>query len=378
MAVVPGIYWRGQEIVNRIILLNPGPVNVSKRVESALLRGDMCHREKEFIDLMGSIRGKLTRAFDIENDYAAVLISGSGTAALEMAVSSCLSAEKSMLIVQNGVYGERIAKIADCYHFKKHVLTYPWGSPPDLRQIDGTLAVCPEIEVVAVAHHETTTGLLNPLREIGEIVRRHKRRFLADCISSLAGDFIDFDKTHLDFCVGTANKCIQGYPGVSFVLMRRDEAARLEKIPQRSLYFNLYGYYKAQEKGDILFTPAIQSHYALDEALSELLEETVAGRIQRYREAALRLRARFSDMGLQFLIPRELYSNTLTSLKLPDGITYVQLHDSLREKGFVIYSGQGNFNNAIFRVANMGDIRPEEFDRFLLALEERLAVTIQK
>jgi 2-aminoethylphosphonate-pyruvate transaminase len=295
-----------------------------------------------------------------------------------MAVSSCLSPGASLLIVQNGVYGERIAKIAECYRLQKQVLQYPWGTPPDLRRIDDTLAANPGIEVVAVVHHETTTGLLNPLREIGEIVRRHKRKLLADCISSLAGDAIDFARAGLDFCVGTANKCIQGYPGVSFVLMRRDEAARLEKIPQRSLYFNLYGHFKAQERGDILFTPAIQAHYALDEALSELLEETVAGRITRYRAAALRLRARFSEMGLRFLIPRELYSNTLTSLKMPDDMTYARLHDGLREKGFVIYAGQGSFNDAIFRVANMGDVRPEEFDRFLLALEECLEIAARK
>lgn len=358
--------------MDRIVLLNPGPVNVSKRVEAALLKGDLCHREIEFADLMSSIRKKLLQAFDIENDYGAVLISGSGTAALEMAVSSCLRPGRSMLVIQNGVYGERIAKMAECRKFDTIVLEYPWGCPPGLEEIERTLEAHPEIEVVAMAHHETSTGMLNPVREVGQLTRRFKKKFLVDCISSLAGEAIDFNQFNLDFGVGTANKCIQGLPGVSFVLFRKSDIDRLEGIPPRSLYLNLAAHYKSQENGGALFTPAVQVHYALEEALSELIEETVAGRIQRYRGAAAFLRQGFAELDLEFLIPQELYSNTLTSLRLPDGVSYADLHARLKEKGFIIYAGQENLNDVIFRVANMGDIRREEFERFLQVLGQCL------
>lgn len=357
----------------REILLNPGPVNTSPRVQQALLRGDMCHREAEFSALMASIRSKLLEAFDVEKNYKCVLITGSGTAALEMGVSSCLSPGRTLLVIDNGVYGDRIAQMADAYGLNKKVLSYEWGTPPNLEEIERALKEHPEIEVLAVVHHETTTGLLNPLQSITGLAKKYGVRVLADCISSLGGDPLDFDKIPLDFCIGTANKCIQGFPGVSFVLVRSPELERLESIPPRSLYFNLYKNYNAQEKGDALFTPAIQAHYAFDEALSEFLEETPAGRIERYRAAAELLRDGFKKLGLRFLIPENFHSNTLTSLELPEGMKYSRLHDRLKEKGFVIYAGQGNFNDRIFRVANMGDVRIEEFQAFLSALEDCLS-----
>jgi len=359
----------------RTVLLNPGPVNVTDRVRQALMLPDLCHREKEFSDLMAAIRSKLLKAFDIEEEYTSVLVSGSGTAALEMAVSSSLSPDRSMLVIQNGVYGERIGKICDVYKFRQHAIKLAWGEPPDLGKVESTLKQNPDIEVVALVHHETTTGLLNPLKEVGELARRYNKVFLVDCISSLAGDEVNFKTCPIDIAVGTANKCIQGFPGVSFILLRKKELQRLGKIPERTLYFNLTGYHKAQEAEGMLFTPAIQAHYALDAALDELIEETVAGRVQRYASAAQFLRSGFKDIGLEFLIPEGLRSNCLTSLQLPNGITYEKLHGELKSNGFVIYAGQGNLSDTIFRVANMGDIKNEEFERLLQVLKTTLTLS---
>jgi 2-aminoethylphosphonate-pyruvate transaminase len=358
----------------RVVLLNPGPVNVTKRVESALLRGDLCHREKECTDLIVSIREKLIKVFDIERDYTSALISGSGTAALEMAVSASVSPNRRALVINNGVYGERIANIAQCYGLETKVLKYAWGGLPELDEIDNALKNDPKIEVVMVVHHETTTGLLNPVGAIAEIVHRRERVLLVDCISSLGGDELNFDLWQPEICVGTANKCVQGFPGVSFVLIRNDDLPRIEKISPRSLYFDLPGHVKAQDKGDTLFTPAIQVHYALDEALEELKEETVAGRVSRYGKAAGFLRQGFQSLDLEFLLPIENYSNTLTSLKLPNGVTYTKLHDDLKERGFVIYAGQSSLSKTIFRIANIGDIRQEEFQELLVELENCLSI----
>lgn len=360
-----------------LVLLNPGPVNVTPRVRDALLRGDMCHREAEFSDLMGSIRQKLLKVFDIENEFSVVLISGSGTAALEMATSSCLSPGKSILIVQNGVYGERISRIADIYRFPKHVLNYGWGESPHMEDIENALQEHPDIEVVALVHHETTTGLLNPIQPVSRLTRKYGKKFLVDCISSLAGDEMDFKSCPVDFAVGTANKCIQGLPGVAFALFRKQDLGRLNKIPARSLYFNLVKRHAAQEAGDTLFTPAVQIHYALDEALDELMDETVAGRIQRYKRAADLFRKGFSEIGLEFLIPEAVRSNCLTALRLPEGVAYAELHDWLKSRGFAIYAGQGDLSNKIFRIANMGDIQTQDVQTCLRLLKERLSANIQ-
>jgi 2-aminoethylphosphonate-pyruvate transaminase len=280
-----------------------------------------------------------------------------------------------MLVIRNGVYGDRIAAMAEAYSFKIQCLDTPWGVPPVLDDIEQALKQNPNIEVVALVHHETTTGLLNPVHEIGELAKKYKKRFLVDSISGLAGDDLNFNRASVDFCVGTANKCLQGLPGVSFVLVRKTELARLEKIPERSHYLNLYKNHQAQEKGDTLFTPAVQIHYALDAALDELLEETVKNRIERYSQAAAILRKGFQEMGLEFIVPQDHRSNTLTALKLPEGVTYANLHGRLKEKGFVIYAGQKKLSESIFRIANMGDITTEEFQRLLNTLKNCLSAS---
>jgi 2-aminoethylphosphonate-pyruvate transaminase len=350
-----------------MILLNPGPVNVSPRVTAALGRGDLCHREAECGALLGRIRGRLAEAFAPAGGFTAVLLTGSGTAALEMAVTSVLSDRGRLVVVANGVYGERIAAMATAARLPHTVIDGPWTAPPDLARVEEALTA-PDVEAVAVVHHETTTGLRNPIAEVGVLARRYGKLLLIDSISGLAGDALDPDGVRADMIVGTANKCIQGLPGIAFVLVRDDTMVRLRAHPRRSVYLALAAHHEAQLRGQTPFTPAVQVAYALDEALAELLEEGVAGRIARYGAAAALLRAGFERLGLEFVLPPPLRSNSITALWLPEGRTYAQLHDGLKAQGFVIYEGQGRLQRGIFRVANMGHLRSEDFVRFLGAL----------
>ncbi len=345
-----------------MILLNPGPVNVSPRVTAALGRGDLCHREVEFATLLDSIRARLLAAFAPAGGFTAVVLTGSGTAALEAAVTSVLSARGRLVVVANGVYGERIAAMAGAARLPHTVVESPWTAPPDLDAVDRALAA-PDVEAVAVVHHETTTGLRNPVAEVARMARSRGKLVLVDSISGLAGDPLDVDGA--DLVVGTANKCIQGLPGMAFVLVREAVMERLATHPRRSLYLSLATY--AETK--VPFTPAVQVAYALDEALAELLEEGVAARIRRYAAAAALLRAGFERRGLRFVLPPELRSNSITALGLPAGLGYRELHDGLKERGFVVYEGQGRLQRDIFRVANMGHLTTTDFERFLVALD---------
>ena len=354
--------------MRKYILLNPGPVNVSPRVQQALLRGDLCHREEEFSDLLVAIRTKLLRAF-APHDYTAVPVSGSGTLAVEAMVSSAMPEGKKLLVLNNGVYGERILRMAEAHHIPTVELRYDWTERPDLAQIEPTLKADPTIHAVALVHHETTTGLLNLVNEVGTITRRAGRWVLLDAVSALASEELDLVRDGVDLCACTANKCIQGLPGVSFVLVRNEAMAAMQQYPCRSLYLHLPLHWEAQERRSIPFTPSVQTWYALDEALDELLEETVAGRIQRHRAAARLLREGFARLGLRSLLPANLQSNSLTSLLLPEGMTYQSIHDGLKERGFVIYEGQGKLQTGVFRVANMGHLTLDDFRRFLTALE---------
>jgi len=351
-----------------MILLNPGPVNVSPRVTAALARGDLCHREPEAAALLERIRGRLVGAFAPAGGFAAVLVTGSGTAALEMAVTSVLSRSGRLVIVANGVYGERMAAMAEAAGLGHSVVQGSWTATPDLAAVEAAV-VEPGVEAVAMVHHETTTGLLNPVAAIGAIARRHGKLFLVDSVSGLAGDALDFEAARVDLVVGTANKCIQGLPGVSFVLVRSAVLERLASHPPRSLYLSLGTYVR----NAMPFTPAVQAAYALDEALAELLEEGVAARIARYGAAAARLRDGFARLGLEFVLPPALRSSSITSLWFPRGRTYRELHDALKSRGYVIYEGQGRLAREVFRVANMGHLSTADFDGFLAALAETLS-----
>ncbi|MCW5889486.1 MAG: aminotransferase class V-fold PLP-dependent enzyme [bacterium] len=351
-----------------MILLNPGPVNVSPRVTAALGRGDLCHREPECAALLGAVREKLLRAFAPAGGFAATLVTGSGTAAVETAVSSVCSPKGRLVVVANGVYGERMARMAEAQRIAHTVVEGPWTSPPDLGAVETALRA-PDVEAVAVVHHETTTGLRTPVGEVGRLARRYGKLCLVDAVSGLGGDPLDLEADGVDVVVGTSGKCVQAFPGIGVVLVRDAVLERLVAYPPRSLYLSLATYARTP----MPFTPAVQVAYALDEALDELLDETVAGRQARYAAAAGIVRNGCEGLGLEIVLPPALRSNTITSLRLPPGVTYAALHDGLKARGFVIYEGQGWFAREAFRVANMGALAAADFERFVGALGEVLA-----
>lgn len=354
------------------LLLNPGPVNVSARVARALLRGDLCHREPEWQALQGDVRRLLLGLFvgpAAAPQWGACLLTGSGTAAMEAAVSSLCPPGKRLLVLQNGVYGERLAAIARAHGIEARLLEAPWTSPQDPAALARVLREDPELATVAAVHHETTTGLLNPVRELGRVCREAGRTLLVDAISSIGGEALELEAWGVDAVIGTANKCIRALPGLSFVLARRALLSRAAEWPPRTLYLHLPGYFSQQEQGGVPFTPAVQIGYALHEALLELREETVAARCARYRALAAHLRRGLSRLGLEPLVAEGCRAHTITTLRLPAGWTYEVLHDALRRDGLVIYAGQGQLKQTAFRIANMGLMDEADIDRVLAALE---------
>jgi 2-aminoethylphosphonate-pyruvate transaminase len=366
----------------REVLLNPGPVNVSDRVRAALGRGDLCHREPEFAKLMTNVRRKLEALFappgggGAGSSHAAVLIAGSGTSAVEAMVGSAVAPGRKLAVVTNGVYGERIADIA-----RRHgTETVTVGSQGDLRawtripsrqDVERALDD-PLVETLACVHHETTTGLLNPIREWAAAAKERGKTVVLDSVSGLAGEELELDAWSIDAVAGTANKCIQGIPGSSFVLVKKATLERWKTYPQKTLYFDLGKNLDAQEKGYPAFTQPVQVLFAFEAALEELEEETVRGRVARMKRASALLREGFRELGLELLLPEAVRSNTITTLALPPGMSYPTLHDLLKARGFVIYAGQGGLEKTVFRVANMGALGEHDFRAFLAALTASL------
>lgn len=359
--------------MKKYILLTPGPVNIKEKVRKALLKPDVCPREVEFSTILLECRKKLLKAFKLENSYEVVFFSGSGTAAVEAAVASSVPRGKKILVINNGIYAERMATIAERHKIKAVNLKFDITQRPDIGLVERKIKDIKDIAVVAMVHHETSTGLLNPIDEIGGLCKKYNVLYLLDSISGLGGEELDFKKTKVDLCVSVANKCIESIPGISFILIRKKIVSILKKIGPRSLYFDIPTNLRLQQNGDLAFTPAVQAFYAFDAALDELIKESVESRIRRYRKIAALLRDGFEELGLNYLIASPYHSNTVTALSLPRDLSYKKLHDTLKAKGFIIYAGQAKLKDKIFRVANMGQIKTEDIRRFLKCLKAVLS-----
>ncbi|MEX2523954.1 MAG: 2-aminoethylphosphonate aminotransferase [Gammaproteobacteria bacterium] len=347
------------------VLLNPGPVNLSERVRAALAGPDLCHREIEFAQLQSGIRDKLLEVYGLSaGEWAAVLLTGSGTAAMEAMLGSIPGKDDKVLIIENGVYGERLTRIAAIHGINHSVMHYDWGQTIDGGELEGILSRG-GIKYIAVVHHETTTGRLNDLDAIAVIAERYNVDLLVDGVSSFGAEAMDFEDRRIAACAGTANKCLHGVPGISFVIVNRKHLDK-NNAATRSLYLDLATYLKQQDAGGTPFTQSVQTLYALDAALDEHREEG-GWRTRRdaYRQRLGTARAGLMALGIEPLLEESASSCVLHAYQLPDGIPYQELHDKLKQDGFIIYAGQGDFAKSIFRISMMGAITMEDVKRFI-------------
>ncbi|WP_406193008.1 aminotransferase class V-fold PLP-dependent enzyme [Kitasatospora sp. NBC_01560] len=363
--------------VDRLVLLNPGPVNVHDEVRTAIAAPDSCHREPEAAALINRVRVKAARIGGGDETHTSVLLAGSGTAALEAVFSSVVPADGRILILDNGHYGDRLHRIVSVHDVPRRHLEFGWTNPIDPAEVDRVLAADPSLTHVGLVHHETSTGQLNPLREIGEVVARHGRQLAVDAISSLGSEPVDIRADHVDWLVGTANKCLEGLPGVSFVTAPRHRLDALETVPARTFYLDLYGHYISQDRRNApLFTPALQVLNSFEKALDLALAEGTAARGERYAALAGRIRTGLAERGARFLLPPGHRANSVTNVHLPEGIGYDELHDGLKAEGYVVYSTQEQLAG-VFRVANMGQLTEGDIDGFLAAYDRVIAKHVE-
>ncbi len=355
-------------------LFTPGPLTTSRTVKQAMLY-DLGSRDSEFIQMVREIRSLLVKlAMSSADLYTTVIMQGSGTFGIESVISSVVPENGKLLILVNGAYGERMAHMARIHNIQLLIQTSPEDQTPDLRLLENTLIANPEISHVAVVHCETTTGIMNPIGEIGHLVHTYNRAFIVDAMSSFGAYPIPVEDFNIDFLISSSNKCIEGVPGFSFIIARR-ETLQACKGNARTLSMDLYAQWEGLEKnGQFRFTPPVQVLRAFRQALAELEEEGgVYGRGDRYRNNYEITISAMEKMGFIPYLPPENRGYTITSFRYPAHPNFVfeDFYKRLSDKGCVIYPGKLSHADC-FRIGHIG--RLDQSDVFLLisAIRETL------
>jgi 2-aminoethylphosphonate-pyruvate transaminase len=351
------------------VLLTPGPVTTSEEVKESLIVPDICPREKEFGNVMKSICTDLVKISGGDRTYTTILLLSSGTGAME-AVANCIQKDEKVLVISNGSYGERFRDILQRREIRTYTYNTELGKNLYLKNVE-TLLNSGAFSFVVVAHHETSTGILNPINEIGELCNRYNCSFIIDAISSFGGTELNVKKCNADFIIATSNKCLEGFPGLSFVICKKD---RLREGVSNSEYFDLYEQYKYfKETGQMRFTAPVQIIYAFRKALDNFFTETQKKRIERYHLNHAVLTDGMKKRGFKLLLPNDVeHSKLLETYHYPtEDFDFDRFHDLLKKKGFTIYPGK-LLNKKVFRLGNIGHISYEDIKNFLREVDNVL------
>ncbi len=353
--------------IKRNILLNPGPSTTTDSVKYAQVVPDICPREKEFGGLMKGLREDLVKIVhgDLEK-YTSVLFCGSGTINIDVCINSLLPEGKKVLIVNNGAYSTRAVEVCEYYGLPHINLTFPVDERPDLDVVEKTFKENPDIGLVHTTHNETGTGILNPIREIGEIAHRYGATFTVDTTSTYAMRPINIEEDNIDFLMASAQKGLMAFTGLSFVVGNRAIIEESANYPKRSYYCNLYMQYDFFERtGEMHFTPPVQTIYATIQALKEYWAEGEEAKWARHTRVFNAINAGLDELGFRQVIKPEERAGLVSSAIYPDDPNwdFEKVHDYCYDRGFTIYPGKISTTNT-FRLCALGAIDEDDIKEF--------------
>lgn len=362
-------------VSSRTALFTPGPANTTSAVKAALQCGDLCPREAPVEGLVAKVRAQLLSVAEAPSTHEAVLFATSGSGTMEAALASAVGDDDRLLILSNGAYGHRFRAIADSLRLRWSGLDFDWGQPIDLGTVERALA-SRRFTSLAFVHHETTVGLLNPMAQLVDLARRHDVLTIVDAISSFGGVPIDLSTCDADLVLSTANKCLQGMPGLGFVIVGPRGLRRLMDVTARSHYFNIRRELEFQRAHrQFRFTPPVQVLSAMAAALDDLIEESPRHRHARYARLNDAVVAGMRGLGFAPLVPPAHRSPLLTAFVCPPRPRFVfdEYHRYLSEHRVSIYPGKRT-KPASFRIGTIGALDDADVAR-LLDLSKRFLET---
>lgn len=360
--------------IKRNILLNPGPSTTTDTVKMAQIVPDICPREKEFQEVMAPMRKDLVRIVHGGDDYTSVLFCGSGTICIDITLNSLLDAGKKALVINNGSYSQRAVDVLNSYDLPVINFEQPIYTTPDLAAIEEVLKQNNDIGYVYMTHHETGSGLLNPIRAVGALAHKYGAFFITDTTSSYAMIPINVYEDNVDFCMASAQKGIMGMTGLSYVIGKKSIIEESKNYPRRSYYCNLYLQYEYFEKtGEMHFTPPVQTIYAAKQALTEYWNEGETEKWNRHQRVMNVIHKGEDNLGLKEILSRDVQSGLVSAVKYPDDPNwdFEKVHDYCYERGFTIYPGKIE-KQGTFRLCALGAIDEADIVAFWEVFEAAL------
>ncbi|HVN16906.1 MAG TPA: 2-aminoethylphosphonate--pyruvate transaminase [Anaerolineales bacterium] len=354
-------------------LFTPGPLTTSASVKQAMLR-DLGSRDPEFIAVVKEVRERLVELCADSDEYTAILMQGSGTFGIEAALSSVIPPDGKLLILINGAYGNRMLKITDTHHIQTVTLIYSEDTQPDPSDLETMLLDDTSITHVALVHCETTTGIINPIKTYGEIVKKHRCIYIVDAMSSFGAYPIDLKDCGIDYLISSSNKCIEGVPGFSFILARKESLLATRGFA-RTVSLDLFAQWEGLERdGQFRFTPPTHAILAFRQALRELEQEGgIVARRGRYRQNYELALTVMQKMGFRPYLDEEKRGYIITSFYYPDhpNFKFSDFYARLSERGHVIYPGKLSQADC-FRIGHIGRLSTRDTGALMAAIAETL------
>ncbi len=355
------------------LLMIPGPTMVSPRVLKAMSKSIVNHRSAIFGEILNDTNDMMSEVFQTENK--SYLITGSGTAAMEAALGNVIETGDKVLNIVGGKFGERFMQITETHQGIPVELEVEWGhaaNPDDVRYI---LEEEEDIKAVTMVHNETSTGVANPIEEVGKILKDYDALYVVDTVSSLGGADVQVDNYGIDMCVTGSQKCLAAPPGMAAITLNDDAWDVVDKTESKTYYLDMKSYRKSGEKKvpETPYTPSVSLMYAMNEALNIIMEEGLESRIKRHEQAAKATINGVKAMGLELFAKEDVSSTTVTAINIPEGMTDKNLRGTMRNKYRIeLAGGQDHLKGNVFRIGHMGNITHREIISTIAALEMAL------
>ncbi len=355
------------------LLMIPGPTMVSPRVLKAMSKSIVNHRSAIFGEILNDTNEMMSEVFQTENK--SYLITGSGTAAMEAALGNVIEKGDKVLNIVGGKFGERFMQITETHQGIPVELEVEWGhaaNPDDIRYI---LEEEEDIKAVTMVHNETSTGVANPIEDVGKILKDYDALYIVDTVSSLGGADVQVDNYGIDICVTGSQKCLAAPPGMAAITLNDDAWDVVDKTVSKTYYLDMKSYRKGGDKKvpETPYTPSVSLMYAMQEALNMIMEEGLEARIRRHEHAAKATINGVKAMGLELFAKEDVSSTTVTAINIPEGMTDKNLRGTMRNKYRIeLAGGQDHLKGNVFRIGHMGNITHREIISTIAALEMTL------